>query len=212
MMGQDNITWTGARAPGVERCRSLAWRCSTEQVDSDTERRPHAAAESTKGGGKPDLPTGMLGASLTEADQGRPYLTGQLWSRTEGKPAVRNLRGDDGKEQPTRPQSSGVQVPAPPIACLRAVSISDGRDQLTLVCSAGDRPARAKVRSLVVWMAGRRERKFSEVLKAHRQGLPWGDHESPGRNNSKRRCSLENARSEGRAHHRRAKVAWDAEI
>src|SRR5215471_19775574 len=96
MMGQDNITWTGARAPGVERCRSLAWRCSTEQVDSDTERRPHAAAESTKGGGKPDLPTGMLGASLTEADQGRPYLTGQLWSRTEGKPAVRNLRGDDG--------------------------------------------------------------------------------------------------------------------
>jgi len=88
MMGQDNITWTGARAPGVERCRSLAWRCSTEQVDSDTERRPHAAAESTKGGGKPDLPTGMLGASLTEADQGRPYLIGQLWSRTEGKPAV----------------------------------------------------------------------------------------------------------------------------
>src|SRR5215510_6466560 len=71
--------------------------------------------------------TGMLGASLTEADQGRPYLTGQLWSRTEGKPAVRNLRGDDGKEQPTRPQSSGVQVPAPPIACLRAVSISDAR-------------------------------------------------------------------------------------
>jgi hypothetical protein len=27
---------------------------------------------------------------------GRPCLIGQLWSRTEGKPAVRNLRGDDG--------------------------------------------------------------------------------------------------------------------
>ena len=40
--------------------------------------------------------TGTLGASLTAVDQGRPYLTGQLWSRTEGKPAVRNLRGDDG--------------------------------------------------------------------------------------------------------------------
>src|SRR5215472_4983749 len=39
MMGQDNITWTGARAPGVERRRSLAWRCSTELVASDTERR-----------------------------------------------------------------------------------------------------------------------------------------------------------------------------
>ena len=150
---------------------------------------------------------GLTAMGIGKALSDRPALKPD-W----GKPAVRNFRGEDGKEQPTRPQSSGVQVPAPPIACLRAVSISDGRDQLTLVCSAGDRPARAKVRSLVVWMAGRRERKFSEVLKAHRQGLPWGDHESPGRNNSKRRCSLENARSEGRAHHRRAKVAWDAEI
>src|SRR5215472_3267146 len=111
MMGQDNITWTGARAPGVERCRSLAWRCSTEQVDSDTERRPHAAAESTKGGGKPDLPTGMLGASLTEADQGRPYLIGQLWSRTEGKPAVRNLRGDDGNGGIIRSPQRAIVLP-----------------------------------------------------------------------------------------------------
>jgi len=67
MMGQDNITWTGARAPGVERCRSLAWRCSTEQVTSDSVRRIHAAAESTKEGDKLDLATGMLGASLTIA-------------------------------------------------------------------------------------------------------------------------------------------------
>ena len=41
---------------------------------------------------------------------------------------VRDYRGASGKEQPTRPQSSGVQVPAPPIACLRAVSISDARE------------------------------------------------------------------------------------
>src|SRR5215831_13616876 len=63
MMDQDNITWTGARAPGVERRRSLAWRCSTEQVASGSERRIHAAAESTKDGGKLDLATGMLGGS-----------------------------------------------------------------------------------------------------------------------------------------------------
>src|SRR5262252_4371213 len=105
-----------------------------------------------------------------------PSGEGQRMPRRNWIYAVVGLSGDAGKEQPTRPQSSGVQVPAPPIACLRAVSISDGRDQLTLVCSAGDRPAKAKVRSLVVWMAGWRERKFSEVLKAHRQGLPWGDH------------------------------------
>src|SRR6516164_467052 len=35
--------------------------------------------------------------------------------------------GRGGEEQPTRPQSSGVQVPVPPIACHRAVSISDAR-------------------------------------------------------------------------------------
>jgi hypothetical protein len=32
-----------------------------------------------------------------------------------------------GKEQPTRPQSSRVKVPAPPIAWIQAVSISDAR-------------------------------------------------------------------------------------
>ena len=55
-----------------------------------------------------------------------------------------------------------------------------------LVCSAGDRPARAKVRSPVVWMAGWRGVQNLESPEAHRQGLPWGDYESPGRNNSKR--------------------------
>ena len=27
--------------------------------------------------------------------------------------------------------------------------------------------------------------------EAYRQGLPWGDYESPGRNNSERKCGLE---------------------
>src|SRR5215469_9848904 len=37
MMARDSITRTGARTRGVERRRSLAWWCSTEQVDSDIE-------------------------------------------------------------------------------------------------------------------------------------------------------------------------------
>ena len=65
MMDRDTITRTGARAPGVKRRELLEWWCSTEQVASDTERGAHAAAESTKDGGKPDHETGMLGASLT---------------------------------------------------------------------------------------------------------------------------------------------------
>ena len=54
--------------------------------------------------------------------------------------------------------------------------------------------------------------KISEVLKAHRQGLPWGDYESPGRNKSERIVASKMNRSEGRARIRRAKAAWDAEI
>ena len=48
--------------------------------------------------------------------------------------------------------------------------------------------------------------------EAYRQGLPWGDYELPGRNDSERKCGLERRRSEGRACFRRAKAAWGAEI
>jgi len=67
MMARDSITRTGARTRGVERRRSLAWWCSTEQVDSDIERRTHAAAESTKGGGKRDLRNGNAGSKLNRS-------------------------------------------------------------------------------------------------------------------------------------------------
>src|SRR5262249_50588296 len=52
----------------------------------------------------------------------------------------------------------------------------------------------------------------SVILLTHRQSLPWGDYESPGRNDSERKCGLERSRSEGRACSRRAKAAWGAEI
>jgi hypothetical protein len=80
--------------------------------------------------------------------------------------------------------------------------------QLRLVCSAGGRPAGAKVRRPVVRIAGWRDNQNPE---AYRQGLPWGDYELPGRNDSERKCGLEKSRSEGRAHFRRAKAAWGAE-
>ena len=50
-------------------------------------------------------------------------------------------------------------------------------------------PAGARVRRPVTWMAGWRGNQDSE---AHRQGLPRGDHESPGRNESERESGLEN--------------------
>ena len=56
-----------------------------------------------------------------------PRLICRGFKPDSGNLTVRDYRGASEKEQPTRPQSSGVQVPAPPIACLRAVSISDAR-------------------------------------------------------------------------------------
>jgi hypothetical protein len=64
--------------------------------DSDSVRRVHAAAESTKDGGKPDLATGMLGASLTEARPGKALSDMPALEPYRGKAALRNLRGDDG--------------------------------------------------------------------------------------------------------------------
>src|SRR5262252_9020740 len=64
--------------------------------DSDSVRRFHAAAESTKDGGKLDLATGMLGASLTEARPGKALSDRPAFEPYWGKPAVRHLRGDDG--------------------------------------------------------------------------------------------------------------------
>jgi hypothetical protein len=78
-----------------------------------------------------------------------------------------------------------------------------------LVCSAGDKPAGARVRSPVVWIAGWRE---TETLKPI-------DKVSLGEITSHRAVTTVNANvaskvsePEGRARNRRAKAAWGAEI
>ena len=60
--------------------------------------------------------------------------------------------------------------------------------QERLACSAGDKPAGAKVRRPVVRIAGWRETK---TLKPIDEVSFRGDYESPGRNESKRRSGLE---------------------
>ena len=55
--------------------------------------------------------------------------------------------------------------------------------QLRLVCSAGDSPVRVRIRSSVVWMAGRRE---TEYLKPIDKASVRDVSESPGRNESER--------------------------
>ena len=81
--------------------------------------------------------------------------------------------------------------------------------QRKLACSAGDRPAGAKVRSPVVWIAGWRETKTLKPI----------DNVSLGETTSRRAVMEVNVNvaskvrsPEGRAHIWRAKAAWGAEI
>src|SRR5262252_6744648 len=71
MMVQDSITWTGARAPGVERRTSLAWRCSTEQVAPTLNGEPMLLRRTRRVVANLIHAMGMLGASLTEAESGK---------------------------------------------------------------------------------------------------------------------------------------------
>jgi hypothetical protein len=68
----------------------------TERLTSDTERRTHAGTENTKGGDKPDPATGMLGASLTEAESEKALSDMPALEPYWGKLTVRNLREDRG--------------------------------------------------------------------------------------------------------------------
>ncbi len=81
--------------------------------------------------------------------------------------------------------------------------------QRRLACSAGERPAGAKVRRPVVWIAGWRETKTLKPI----------DNVSLGETTSRRAVMKVNANvaskvrsPEGRAHNWRAKAAWGAEI
>ncbi len=81
--------------------------------------------------------------------------------------------------------------------------------QRRLACSAGERPAGARVRSPVVWIAGWRETKTLKPI----------DNVSRGEATSRRAVTTVNAKvaskvsgPEGRAPNWRAKAAWGAEI
>src|SRR6201987_5217837 len=76
MMDQDNITWTGARNPGVERRMSLELAVLHRAGVSDSVRRVHAAAEGTKDGGKLVPSDGDDGSNLNRRGFGEG-LAGQ---------------------------------------------------------------------------------------------------------------------------------------
>src|SRR6266446_9836585 len=78
--------------------------------------------------------------------------------------------------------------------------------QRRLARSAGDSPAKARARSLVAWMAGRRE---TNDLKPIDRVIVKDDRESPGRSASERTGGPENEKPRRRARNRRVKAAWE---
>jgi len=98
MMDRDNITRTGARAPGVERLRRSHGggirRCATSTQSEDYGQ----LADTAKDGRKPQ----------GKAPSDRPALE-PYW----GKPTVRNLRGDDGNVGIIRSPVRAIVLPDP---------------------------------------------------------------------------------------------------
>ncbi len=76
--------------------------------------------------------------------------------------------------------------------------------QRKLACSAGDRPAGARVRSPVVWIAGWRETKTLKPIDKISLG-EITSHRAVMKLNAKVASKVSNP--EGRAHNRRAKAA-----
>jgi hypothetical protein len=67
-------------------------------------------------------------------------------------------------------------------------------DQERLARSVGDRPTEVKVRSLVAWIAGRREIEFPKPID---KAIFRMVSKSSGRNESERRCGLESEKPQG---------------
>src|SRR5260370_14549694 len=67
-------------------------------------------------------------------------------------------------------------------------------DQKREVWTVGDRPTEVKVRSLVAWIAGRREIEFPKPID---KAIFRMVSKSSGRNESERRCGLESEKPQG---------------
>jgi hypothetical protein len=118
-MDRDTTTRSGARAPGVERHRSLEWRCLTTWEADGSERplyRREPRARRTEANRNPV--TGMPGAGLTGRDFGKALSERPALEPYWGKPAVRNLREDNGDVGIIRSPVRAIVLPDSGLATL----------------------------------------------------------------------------------------------
>src|SRR5215470_3876832 len=120
MMDRDTTTRTGARAPGVERQVLLKWRCSITAGGRWRRTAVHRCGRrARRTDANCDLVTRMPGAGLTGARLGKALSDRPALEPYRGKPAVRNLRGDNGNVGIIR---SPVRAIVLPDSCLAGCS------------------------------------------------------------------------------------------
>jgi len=112
-MDRDNITRTGARAPGVKR-RDRLHGGVLPSLLPDTERDDRPAAGGANDGCQPSDLVGMPGAGLTARTVGKVPSERPALEPYRGKPAVRNLRGGDGDVGIIRSPVRAIVLPDPP--------------------------------------------------------------------------------------------------
>jgi hypothetical protein len=140
MMDRDRITRTVARAPGVERRVPLSWRRHTKPASSTLIEGQGAATGDANVRCKPEHGQGTPGDGLTCECKGKALTERPALEPYWGKPAVRNLRGDDGT-------SASFEARSAPSSYSTA---------LVVRCRRGhrDAPARSEFESVVLGAAG----------------------------------------------------------
>jgi hypothetical protein len=141
-MGRDNITRTGARAPGVERQQSLAWWClATQEADGAERRQNRCEWRARRMEANRGLVPGMPGAGLTGRNFGKALSETPALEPYWGKPAVRNLREDNGNVGIIRSPVRAIVLPdlsSPPMKPVLGIPVNNPWPAATAPCLCGN--------------------------------------------------------------------------
>ena len=141
-MDWDNITRTGARAPGVERQQSLAWLClATQEADGAERRQNRCEWRARRMEANRGLVPGMPGAGLTGRNFGKALSETPALEPYWGKPAVRNLREDNGNVGIIRSPVRAIVLPDLPPPSMNPVwgnPVSNPRPAAVASCGCGN--------------------------------------------------------------------------
>ena len=182
MTDRDSRTRSRARTPGVVVKPLHGGARSGPRPGS--ERATDVTTKCTKDGCKPGVTTRMSGADLSEVMFGKAPSESQPSSRTEGKPAVRNERGDRGNVGIMR---SPLRASILPARAGGVINRSGCRAIVPCVARRQPRSRKALIRQQNCTSAPRRPRCDGHHVNAHsapvagpalnRRAAPSDNHE-----------------------------------